>query len=373
MLIGVPKEIKNNENRVSLLPSNVRELQEHGHQIIVERNAGIGVGYTDEDYIKNGATVKPDGESIFAEAEMIVKVKEPQKQEWQQLSKEQILFTYLHLAPDVDQTRGLMESQCTAVAYETITHPAGGLPLLAPMSEVAGRMAAYVGAHYLSKPHGGIGVLLGGIAGVAPAKVTVLGCGISGSNAVAMLVGMGADVTVLDTDIEKLRTIDRTYQGRVKTQFSTSQNIEENVSKSMLVVGTVLIPGSTTPKLVNREMLDSMQKGSVVVDVTVDQGGCFETTKPTTHENPTYVVNDVLHYCVANMPGAYPRTSSIALSNQTTPYVLKIANLGVKKALLENPHFLNGLNVCEGRICHKAVAEAHQLPYTDPARALQDM
>jgi alanine dehydrogenase len=373
MKVGVPKEIKEDENRISLLPSSVKELVGRGHEVFVESGAGLGVGMMDDVYIQSGAKIVPSAAEIFGCSDMVVKVKEPQRREWEMLRKGQVLFTYLHLAPDCDQTRGLMNSGCSAVAYETITGQGGGLPLLAPMSEVAGRMAAYVGSQYLAKVHGGKGILLGGVAGVRPAKVTVIGGGMSGTNAVAMLVGMGADVTVIDRNMSRLRDFDAHYKGRVKTEFSTMQSIEENVLASSLVIGTVLIPGETAPKLVTREMIGSMEKGSVVVDVAVDQGGCFETTRATTHHDPVYEVDGVVHYCVANMPGAYPRTSSEALNNATLPYVLKLADKGLKDALEGDVHMMSGLNVCAGEVCYEAVAQAHGFLYVDAREALASL
>lgn len=365
MRIGVPKEIKQNERRVGLVLESVRELTARGHSVLMETGAGAGVGMDDDAYIKAGATIAADADQVFAQSDMIVKVKEPQAVECAKLRPGQLLFTYLHLAPDPDQTHALIASGCTAIAYETITHPAGGLPLLAPMSEVAGRMATQVGAHCLEAAQGGCGMLLGGVPGVEPAKVTVLGGGVSGSHAMAMAVGMGADVTVIDRDGAKLKRIDELYQGRVRTVYSTRDSVERHVLASDLVIGTVLIPGAAAPKLITRDLVSRMKQGSVIVDVAVDQGGCAETTHATTHLDPTFVVDGVVHYCVANMPGGVARTSAQALNNATLPYVLRLADQELA-ALQSDPHFMNGLNVYRGQITHPAVAEALNLAFIAP-------
>lgn len=370
MRIGVPKEIKNNENRVGLIPENVRELVAHGHEVWVQSNAGQGIGADDAVYEAAGASIKATAAEIFAQCEMIIKVKEPQKVEYEQLRDGQILFTYLHLAPDPEQTEGLLKSGCIGVAYETVTADNRTLPLLAPMSEVAGRMAVQVGAYALQKPEGGLGALLGGVPGVAPANVVVLGGGVAGLNATKMAVGMGANVMVFDRNIDRLRYLDDIFGNQIKTIFSTSGAVEAAVMAADLVIGTVLIPGANAPKLIPQTLLKKMKKGAVIVDVAIDQGGCAETSKATTHENPTYVVDGVVHYCVANMPGGVPRTSTYALNNATLPYALAIANKGVKQALLDDPHLLNGLNVCKGQLTYKAVAEAQNLSYVSAKDAV---
>ncbi len=364
MLIGVPKEIKTNENRVGLTPANVHEVIAHGHKVIVETGAGLGIGQTDEDYRQAGAEIIATASEIFAKAEMIVKVKEPQKVEYEQLRDNQILFTYLHLSPDTAQTQGLIKSNCVAVAYETVTSPVGGLPLLAPMSEVAGRMATQVGAYHLQQTNGGRGALLGGVPAVEPCKVAVLGGGVAGLNATKMAVGLGAEVVVLDRNVNRLRYLDDIFQGRIKTVFSTAHAVEEHCTTADLVVGTVLIPGANAPKLVTHDILQKMKSGAVIVDVAIDQGGCTDVSKPTTHENPTFIAEDVVVYCVANMPGAVPLTSTYALNNATLPFVLAIADKGIKQALLDDEHLLNGLNVCQGKVTYKAVADAQNLEFT---------
>ncbi len=369
MHIGVPKEIKANERRVGLTPESVRELTAHGHDVLIETQAGSAIGMDDEAYRTAGASIAAEAQDVFASADMIVKVKEPQPEECAMLRAEQILFTYLHLAPDPVQTKNLQKSGAIAIAYETVTQPGGGLPLLSPMSEVAGRLAVQVGASALEDIHGGRGILLGGVPGVEPAKVTILGGGVAGFNALAMAVGMGADVAVLDRDAEKLKRIDEIYKGRVRTVYSTHDSMERHVIDADLVIGTVLIPGAAAPKLITRDLVSRMKTGSVIVDVAVDQGGCAETTRPTTHENPTYVVDGVVHYCVANMPGGVARTSAQALNNATLPYVLRLANDGLS-ALLGDPHFLNGLNVCRGAITHKTVARDLNLEYVAPQTCL---
>jgi alanine dehydrogenase len=370
MLIGVPKEIKNHEYRVGLTPSSVRELVAQGHRVLVQREAGAGIGAGDDDYARAGATLAPDAASVFAQAEMIVKVKEPQAAERRLLREGQILFTYLHLAPDPEQCADLMKSGAVCIAYETVTQPGGGLPLLAPMSEVAGRMAVQAGAHHLEKAHGGLGVLLGGVPGVAPARIVIIGAGVVGTNAAQIAVGTGAQVVVVDKSLDALRRIDHLLGARVSTLYSNRDNLEREVLSADLVIGAVLIPGAAAPKLVTREMLKRMKPGAVIVDVAIDQGGCFETSKPTTHAEPTYVVDGVVHYCVANMPGAVPRTSTHALNNATLPFTLQIAGQGWRAALKANPHLLAGLNVAAGRVTNEAVAQALGHPFTPPAALL---
>ena len=371
MKIGVPKEIKVLENRVGLTPGSVREVVAHGHEVIVEHNAGQGIGMDDAAYAKAGARVVDNAAAVFAAAEMIVKVKEPQAAERAMLQSGQVLFTYLHLAPDPEQARGLVKSEGVCIAYETVTSPAGGLPLLAPMSEVAGRMAVQAGAYYLEKPHGGLGVLIGGVPGVDPAKVVVLGGGVVGTHAIDIALGMGADVWVLDRNVDVLRRLWAQFGRPLNTVFSTRDAVERHVLAADLVIGGVLIPGASAPKLVSREMVSRMKKGAVVVDVAIDQGGCFETSRPTTHADPVYVVDGVTHYCVANMPGGVPRTSTFALNNATLPFVLALANRGPRAAILADPHLAAGLNVHAGRVTHAAVAKAHGLDAADPLRLLR--
>jgi alanine dehydrogenase len=366
MRIGVPKEIKNHEYRVGLTPSSVREAVAHGHEVLVERLAGAGIGVTDAVYEKAGARIAAGPDEVFASTDMIVKVKEPQAVEIRRLRPGQVLFTYLHLAPDPEQCRGLVDSGAVCIAYETVTQPGGGLPLLAPMSEVAGRMAVQAGAHSLEKAHGGMGILLGGVAGVPPAKIVILGAGVVGSNAAQIAVGTGAIVVVIDRSIDALRRIDRLLGARAITVFSNRDNIEHHVLSADMVIGGVLVPGAAAPKLVTRDHVARMKPGSVVVDVAIDQGGCFETSHATTHADPTYVVDSVVHYCVANMPGAVPRTSTYALNNATLPFTLQLAELGWKRALAANPHLRNGLNVCGGKVTYREVAEALGYPYHDP-------
>jgi alanine dehydrogenase len=363
MLIGVPKEIKNHEYRVGLVPSSVRELVANGHQVIVEHNAGLGIGFDDAAYENVGATVVATAAEVFQVADMIIKVKEPQAQECKMLRENQVLFTYLHLAPDPEQARLLQESGCVAIAYETVTGRNGGLPLLAPMSEVAGRMAIQAGATSLEITNGGSGILLGGVPGVAPAKVVVLGGGVVGTNSVRMAMGLGANVIVIDKSLERLYHLDLQFGSKINTIYSTTDSVEHHVTSADLVVGAVLVPGGSAPKLVTRNMLKQMRPGSVLVDVSIDQGGCFETSRPTTHQNPTYKVDDVVHYCVSNMPGAVPRTSTFALNNATLPFALALANYGYKQAMRQDQHLLNGLNVCHGKITHKAVASALKQEY----------
>lgn len=362
MRIGCPKEIKNHEYRVGLTPESAAELVANGHEVVVEYGAGLGIGAEDADYIKAGATLAAV-EDLFAAADIIVKVKEPQAVERARLRKGQTLYTYLHLAPDAPQTVDLMASGATCIAYETVTSPFGGLPLLKPMSQVAGRMAAQAGAHTLEKAQGGRGVLLGGVPGVAPAKVIVIGGGVVGRNAAAMAVGMAADVTILDRSNEALESIDAQFGGTVKTLYSSTSALAAAIATADLVIGAVLIPGAAAPKLVTREMLKTMQQGAVLVDVAIDQGGCFETSKATTHADPIYVEDGIVHYCVANMPGAVARTSTYALNNATLPHLLKLANMGVKEALLADPHLLAGLNVAHGKVTCDPVAQAQGLDY----------
>jgi alanine dehydrogenase len=370
MLIGVPREIKSQEYRVGLTPASVRELVAHGHQVIVEHDAGAGINTADSVYQAAGASMAGDAEEVFARAEMIVKVKEPQPAERKRLKPGQILFTYLHLAPDPEQTRDLVESGAICIAYETVTAPGGGLPLLAPMSEVAGRMSVQAGAHSLEKTQGGMGILLGGVAGVPPAKIVILGAGVVGSNAAQMAAGSGAHVVVLDRNIDALRRIDALLGARATTVFSNRDNIERHVLSADLVIGAVLIPGATAPRLVSRDMVSAMKPGAVVVDVAIDQGGCFETSHPTTHAEPTYVVGRVVHYCVANMPGGVPRTSTFALNNATLPYVLLLADQGYQRALADHPHLRAGLNVCRGKVTCREVADALHYTCHDPLQAL---
>ena len=366
MRIGVPKEIKVLENRVGLTPASVREFVAHGHAVTVEHNAGAGIGLLDDAYLAAGAQVAPDAEGVFAAADMIVKVKEPQPDECKRLRAGQILFTYLHLAPDPEQAKALVASGAVCIAYETVTSPHGGLPLLAPMSEVAGRMAVQAGAFLLEKPHGGKGILLGGVPGVAPGKVVILGGGVVGTHAAMIALGMGADVTVLDRSPEAMVALWKQFGAPLKTEFSTHDAVERLVTRADLVVGGVLIPGASAPKLVTREMIRKMQPGSVVVDVAIDQGGCFETSHATTHADPTYVVDGVVHYCVANMPGGVPRTSTFALNNATLPFALALADKGWKRALAEDVHLRDGLNVAFGKVTCRPVAEALRYDYVDP-------
>jgi alanine dehydrogenase len=371
MLIGVPKEIKDNEYRVGLVPSTVRELAEKGHQVLLETGAGLGAGLPDADYKSAGAEIVADADAIFSRAELIVKVKEPLAVERKKLKAGQVLFAYLHLAPDRAQTEELVASGVTAIAYETVTSPQGTLPLLTPMSEVAGRMAPHVGAHCLEKENGGRGVLLAGVPGVSAASVVVLGGGVAGTNAALIAAGMGADVAVVDRNPEALRRIAVQFGPRVRTLFSTRDVVETLCRRADLVVATVLVPGATAPKLITAETVKAMKPGSVIVDVAIDQGGCAETSKPTTHSHPTYVVDDVVHYCVTNMPGAVARTSTFALSNMTTSFVLALADKGWRRALSEDAHLRNGLNVHNGQVTYRAVADALKLPYTHADHALR--
>ncbi|MDA4846706.1 alanine dehydrogenase [Hoeflea poritis] len=357
MRVGCPKEIKNNEFRVGLTPGSVREYVAHGHEVIVETNAGLGIDADDGVYQAAGAKIVASARDVFDQSDMIVKVKEPQPSEWAMLREDQILYTYLHLAPDPEQTKGLVESGCTAVAYETVTDDHGGLPLLAPMSEVAGRLSIQAGATALEKVNGGRGVMLGGVPGVLPGKVTIIGGGVVGLNAAKMAAGLGAEVTMLDRSIPRLRQLDDIFNGRVRTRYSTIEALEHEVFSADLTIGAVLVAGAAAPKLVTREMLSGMKKGSVIVDVAIDQGGCFETSHATTHSEPTFEVDGVIHYCVANMPGAVPVTSTHALNNATLHYGLQLADKGLK-AIAEDRHLRAGLNVHRGRITNKPVAEA---------------
>jgi len=370
MRIGVPKEIKVLENRVGLTSASAREAVHHGHEVLVEHNAGQGIGMDDEDYRRAGARIVETAAEVFAGADMIVKVKEPQPGERKMLKPGQILFTYLHLAPDPEQARDLVASGAVCIAYETVTSAAGGLPLLAPMSEVAGRMAVQVGGSCLEKERGGMGILLGGVPGVPPAKIAILGGGVSGSNAARMAVGAGARVYVLDRNVEALRALWRQFGRPLNTVYSTRDAIERHVSTADLVIGGVLIPGASAPKLVSRELVARMRPGSVVVDVAIDQGGCFETSRPTTHADPVYLVDGVIHYCVANMPGGVPRTSTLALNNATLPFVLAIADKGWKAALGADVHLKNGLNVAFGKVTCQPVAEALGYKYVAPEAAM---
>ncbi|NNM60117.1 MAG: alanine dehydrogenase [Legionellales bacterium] len=364
MLIGVPKEIKNQEFRVGMIPASVRELKAHGHQLIVEQDAGVGIGFCNDAYRDAGAEIVASAEEVFHRADMIVKVKEPQPHECNMLREGQVLFTYLHLAPDPEQAKLLLASGCTAIAYETVTDDARGLPLLSPMSEVAGRMSIQAGAHCLEKYQGGSGVLLGGVPGVAPANVVVIGGGVVGTNAIRMAMGMEARVTVLDRSLRRLKELDFQFGSKLMTIYATTESIEKYVLDADLVIGAVLVPGAAAPRLVTRQMLREMRNGSVVVDVAIDQGGCMETSRPTTHAEPTFIEEGIVHYCVANMPGGVPRTATFALNNATLPFIVELANKGYRAALLENPHLLNGLNVHHGMVTYEAVATAIDKSYT---------
>ncbi|MGB8713337.1 MAG: alanine dehydrogenase [Onishia taeanensis] len=367
MKIAVPKEIKNHEYRVALTPSGVRELTGRGHQVVVQAGAGEGAGFPDVDYEAAGATLEANVATLWQDAELIIKVKEPQPEEVERLSSGQILFTYLHLAAEKALTQGLIHSGATCIAYETITGAGGGLPLLAPMSAVAGRMAVQAGAHSLEKAQGGAGILLPGVPGVAPAKVTVIGGGVVGENAARMALGLGAEVTILDKSLARLEVLDHRYQGRIKAVYSTADTLDEAVRESDLIIGAVLVPGAAAPKLISRAQLAEMKPGSVLVDVAIDQGGCFETSHATTHAAPTYAVDGVVHYCVANMPGAVARTSTQALTNATLPFVMALADKGWQRALADDPHFLAGLNVHAGQVTYPAVAKAFGLESIDAA------
>lgn len=370
MRIGVPKEIKDNEYRVGLTPSGVNELRAHGHELLVQSGAGIEIGLDDAQYRQAGAALAPSAEEVYAWAEMIIKVKEPQPAECLLLREGQILYAYLHLAPDPVQTAALVKSGAVCIAYETITGPGGGLPLLAPMSEVAGRMAIQAGAAYLEKSKGGLGLLLGGVPGVPPAHVVILGAGVVGTNAVQMAVGLGARVTILDRNIDRLRSLDLIFGNRVETAYSTTHVVEARIAGADLVIGGVLIPGAAAPRLVTRQMVAGMKKGAVVVDVAIDQGGCFETSHATTHSDPTFVVDGVIHYCVDNMPGAVPRTSTFALNNATLGHALAIADKGWKRAAIDDPHLRDGLNVVHGHVTHEAVARSLGRDYVDASGLL---
>ena len=370
MLIGVPKETKVEEHRVGLTPESVRELDAAGHEVLVETRAGAGIGAGDADYRAAGATIASDSGEVFARAELIVKVKEPLAPERAKLRPGQALFTYLHLAPDPEQARELLAGGTIAIGYETVTAPQGGLPLLAPMSMVAGRMAAQVAAHYLERPHGGRGILIGGAAGVAPARILVLGGGTVGTNAALIALGMQGEVILLDRSRERLQHLQLELGPRLRVALSTPETVREELPRADAVIGAALVPGALAPKLVTRAMLAGMKPGAVMVDVAIDQGGCFETSRPTTHADPVYLVDGILHYCVANMPGAVPRTSTYALNHATLPFVKQLADRGVVRALAENAHLRNGLNICRGAVTRREVAEALGYPYTDPLDAL---
>jgi alanine dehydrogenase len=372
MLIGVPRELKTHEYRVGLVPGSVRELAHHGHEVVVESGAGAGIGFDDRAYQAAGARILASAAEVFAAAELIVKVKEPQPAEAALLRPEQILFTYLHLAAERELTLGLIRSGAVAIGYETVTDAAGGLPLLAPMSEVAGRMSVQVGAHCLEREQGGIGVLLGGVPGVPAAKVVILGGGVAGTNAARMAMGMEAYVTVIDRSLPRLYALDLQFGAQLHTLYSTMENIEREVAAADLVIGAVLIPGGAAPKLVSRELVRAMRPGTVLVDISIDQGGCFETSRPTTHAAPTYIEEGVVHYCVTNMPGAVARTSTVALNNATLPFVLALADRGWRRALCDDPHLRHGLNVCRGQVTHPAVARELGLPLLPADQALAD-
>lgn len=370
MYVGVPKEIKPQENRVGLVPASVREVIRAGAKVFIETNAGAGIGIFDEDYLAVGADIVSSADEIYENSDLIIKVKEPQPQECKMLHAGQTIFTYLHLAPDPLQTQLLKESGATAIAYETVTQPSGGLPLLTPMSQVAGRMSIQAGAHCLEMAQGGSGILLGGVPGVAPANVVVIGGGVVGTNAARMAMGMEAHVTVIDKSLSRLRDLDFQFGSKITTMYATTESLEQYVIEADLVIGAVLVPGAHAPRLVTRDMLKEMKPGSVVVDVAIDQGGCFETSKPTTHHDPTYIEEGVIHYCVANMPGAVPRTSTFALNNATLPFILSLVSNGVKNALLKDLHLRNGLSVHNGLITCDAVAHELGYTYVDPIEAL---
>lgn len=371
MLLGCPKEIKNQEYRVGITPSAAQEAIGHGHDVIIETNAGIGAGFADAEYIAVGADIVDTAAEIFARADMVVKVKEPQAAERKQLREGQILFTYLHLAPDPDQTHDLLESGVTAIAYETVTDRNGGLPLLAPMSEVAGRLAPQVGSWTLQKANGGRGVLMGGVPGVGPAKVAVIGGGVVGTQAAKVAAGMGADVTVLDMSLDRIRFLDDVFGGQFRTRYASKGNTAELVADADMVIGAVLIPGAAAPKLVSKAQLSSMKPGAVIVDVAIDQGGCFETSRATTHDDPIYEVDGIMHYCVANMPGAVARTSTIALGNATMPFMIALANKGWRNACEDDPNLLNGLNTHAGKLTYPAVGKALGMDVLSPKMALK--
>ena len=369
MIIGIPKEIKNNENRVGMTPSGVHELVRHGHTVYVQHTAGEGSGFADSDYEKAGATILPTIEETYAKAEMIIKVKEPIEPEYALVRKGQLLFTYFHFACDRALTEAMVASGATCIAYETVVGPQGGLPLLVPMSEVAGRMSVQQGAHFLEKPHGGRGVLLGGVPGVKPAKVLVVGAGVVGRNAALMAAGLGADVTITDISLPILRHVAETMPANIRTLYSSRHNIESELPTTDLVIGSVLIPGAKAPKLITRDMLKLLRKGSVMVDVAIDQGGCFETSHPTTHSNPVYEVDGIVHYAVANIPGAVPYTSTLALTNATLPYALRLADMGWREACAADKGLAEGVNIVDGKITYKAVAEAWDMPYHELCKA----
>ena len=370
MIVGVPKEIKNHEYRVGLIPDSVKELRAYGHDVIVQKGAGEAIGFLDEHYALAGAHIVDGVQDVFGDADLIVKVKEPQAEECQLLRSDQTLFTYLHLAPDRVQTDALIQSNVTCIAYETVTSSEGKLPLLAPMSEVAGRMSIQAAAHYLEKSQGGRAVLMAGVPGVPSAHIVILGAGVVGSSALKVAVGMGARVTVLDKNLERLRSLDAIYGNKIHTLYSSLANLERSVINADAVIGSVLVPGASAPQLVSKLLVSQMKPGAVIVDVAIDQGGCFETSVPTTHHEPTYVIDEVIHYCVANMPGAVARTSTIALTNATSPFVLSLANKGVIRALKEDGHLLNGLNIYKGSVTCEAVARAQGLVYIAPETLL---
>ncbi|MEO5977928.1 MAG: alanine dehydrogenase [Chryseolinea sp.] len=370
MIIGVPKEIKNNENRVALTPAGTQELVKRNHTVYIQQNAGAGSGFSDEEYVKAGGKILPEATSIFERAEMIIKVKEPVEAEYKLIKKDQLVFTYFHFASYEPLTKAMIASGAVCLAYETVQSADASLPLLIPMSEVAGRMAIQEGAKYLEKPLKGRGILLGGVPGVKPGKVMILGAGVVGTNAAKIAAGMGADVTILDLNINRLRYLDDVMPKNVHTMVSSEYVIRDLIRDSDLIIGGVLVPGAKAPKLITRDMLKSMRPGTVLVDVAVDQGGCIETCRPTTHEDPTYIIDDVVHYCVANMPGAVPYTSTLALTNATLPYAIKLAKTGWRKACQENAELRSGLNVISGEVVYKAVAEAFSLPYADVAKFL---
>lgn len=370
MIIGVPKEVKNHEYRVGLTPESVSEFSQSKHMVLVEDHAGDKIGFTNMDYIKAGAKIIKNSEEIFKKADMIIKVKEPRPKECRMLNQNQLIFTYLHLAADPLQTELLLKSKCTAIAYEMVTDKNGGLPLLSPMSEIAGRLSVQAGAHCLEKMQGGSGILLGGVPGVQPGQVLVIGGGVVGSNAIKMAVGMGANVTVLDRSLSCLRKLDHHFGNKINCIYPTKNNLEKYVQRADLIIGAVLVPGSAAPKIITKDMILSMKKGSVIVDVAIDQGGCFETSKATTHENPTYTFNDIVHYCVTNMPGAVSRTSTIALNNATLPFALELANKGYKKAIRDNINLENGLSIHNGILTSLPVAQSLHIDYTSPKAAL---
>lgn len=371
MLIGVPKEIKTLEHRVGLVPSSVREFTSRGHEVLIETGAGAGINFSDEAYEKAGAKIAASAEEVFEKAEMIIKVKEPQANECKMLREDQILFTYLHLAADAPQAQGLVDSGCVAIAYETVTgHNGRGLPLLEPMSEVAGRLSVQVGSYNLQKHQGGTGRLIGGVPGVKPAEVLIIGGGTAGFHAAQMATGLGANVTILERSNDRMRFLDEYFHGRANIVYSNTQTLEDFAYQSDLIIGAVLIPGASAPKLISKSMLSNMIPGTVLVDIAIDQGGCFETSKPTTHADPTYTVDGVLHYCVANMPGAVPLTSALALNHSVLPYALRLADQGWKASLIADENFRNGLNVCKGEITHKEVAESLDLEFNPEPAAL---